>query len=211
MSSSEVLLLAQSNVMHPLDVCSPSRRTPQNLRLWHAPPSPRPSSPTCSLDADGSRQSSRRRCVRTHGQRTDMGQWYTVACARGWSTAACGAHFQPQPQLCTPPTHLARSMWPPQPPLSPPSAPKHAAVSTRYIHQLHLTPAAAAAAHLHDVTHIDTAPHRSPLSSSNTLLLFIRHRLRHAHQRHGCIHRPHMAAFLQYPLCTCVTVPCPHA
>ena len=100
--------------------------------------SPPPAAPAYGSTADGSRHPSSRRCARK-GKRTDMGQQYKmVSCTWlvGRPQPPRGTHFQPQPQLCTPHTQLARSMWPPQPPLSPPSVPKHAAVSTRYIHQL---------------------------------------------------------------------------
>jgi len=76
-----------------------------------------------------------------------MGHWCTVVSCTLLvvaltSTAAAAAHH----------ASLARSMQPPQHPPSPLSASNHAAVSTRYAHQLPSTPVAAA--HLHDVPHI---------------------------------------------------------
>ena len=83
---------------------------------------------------------------------------------------------RPQPAALTsncsrsfaqPHSHLARSMWPPQLPPSPPSAPKRTAVPTRYIHQL---------PHL---------PQPQPIPSSRDVshTLTLHHITRHSHRR----------------------------
>jgi hypothetical protein len=91
-----------------------------------------------------------------------------------WSPAACSDHFQLRPRPCTTTHLLSRSMWPPQPPLSPPPAPEHAAVSRDSIHIPTSFYSPQPAAHPFSITyppHMNTAPHHSRLPpSSNTFI-----------------------------------------